>query len=33
MEASLRKVVKDIPIGKILIQTDSSTGEPLVSQS
>ncbi|KAJ3093153.1 hypothetical protein HK102_006069 [Quaeritorhiza haematococci] len=28
MERSLRSVVKDIPIGKILIQTDPSTGEP-----
>ncbi|RKP07840.1 uridine kinase family-domain-containing protein [Thamnocephalis sphaerospora] len=28
MEASLRKVVKDIVIGKLLIQTHPSTGEP-----
>ncbi|KND02157.1 uridine kinase [Spizellomyces punctatus DAOM BR117] len=28
MERGLRSVVKDIPIGKILIQTDPSTGEP-----
>ncbi|KAJ3038308.1 Uridine-cytidine kinase-like 1 [Rhizophlyctis rosea] len=28
MEQGLRSVVKDIPIGKILIQTDPSTGEP-----
>jgi uridine kinase len=28
MESALRKVVKDIPLGKILIQTDPSTGEP-----
>ncbi|KAJ3281745.1 Uridine-cytidine kinase-like 1 [Borealophlyctis nickersoniae] len=28
MEQGLRTVVKDIPIGKILIQTDPSTGEP-----
>jgi len=30
MEAGLRKVVKDVPIGKILIQGDPSTGEPQV---
>ncbi|RKO93142.1 uracil phosphoribosyltransferase-domain-containing protein, partial [Blyttiomyces helicus] len=30
MEQSLRKVVKDIPIGKMLIQTDPATGEPLL---
>ncbi|KAJ3152085.1 Uridine-cytidine kinase-like 1 [Geranomyces michiganensis] len=28
MEQGLRSVVKDIPIGKMLIQTDQSTGEP-----
>ncbi|KAI8923590.1 uridine kinase [Entophlyctis helioformis] len=28
MEQGLRKVVKDIPIGKVLIQTDPRTGEP-----
>ncbi|KAJ3183718.1 hypothetical protein HDU85_002147 [Gaertneriomyces sp. JEL0708] len=28
MERGLRSVVKDIPIGKILIQTDPATGEP-----
>ena len=28
MERGLRSVVKDIPIGKILIQTEPSTGEP-----
>ncbi|KAL2915006.1 Uridine kinase [Polyrhizophydium stewartii] len=28
MEHGLRQAVKDIPIGKILIQTDPSTGEP-----
>ncbi|KAI9206344.1 uracil phosphoribosyltransferase-domain-containing protein [Polychytrium aggregatum] len=28
MENSLRQVVKDIPLGKVLIQTDPSTGEP-----
>ncbi|KAJ3329062.1 Uridine-cytidine kinase-like 1 [Blyttiomyces sp. JEL0837] len=28
MEHGLRQVVKDIPLGKILIQTDASTGEP-----
>ncbi|KAJ3022062.1 hypothetical protein HKX48_007102 [Thoreauomyces humboldtii] len=28
MERGLRSVVKDIPIGKMLIQTDPSTGEP-----
>lgn len=28
MEPTLRKVCKDCPIGKILIQSDSATGEP-----
>ncbi|KAL1922355.1 uncharacterized protein VTP21DRAFT_9894 [Calcarisporiella thermophila] len=28
MEAGLRRVIKDAPIGKILIQTDPSSGEP-----
>lgn len=28
MEQALRNVIKDVPIGKILIQTDESTGEP-----
>ncbi|KAJ3189689.1 hypothetical protein HK101_008761 [Irineochytrium annulatum] len=28
MEHGLRQVVQDIPLGKILIQTDASTGEP-----
>ena len=28
MEQGLRSVVKDIPIGKLLIQSDPSTGEP-----
>lgn len=30
MESALRSVVKDIPIGKILIQTDPGTGEPML---
>ncbi|KAI9598087.1 uridine kinase [Syncephalis fuscata] len=28
MEVSLRKVVKDVPLGRMLIQSDSKTGEP-----
>ncbi|KAJ3411391.1 hypothetical protein HDV05_002316 [Chytridiales sp. JEL 0842] len=28
MESALRQLVKDVPLGKILIQTDPSTGEP-----
>ena len=30
MEQALREVVKDVPIGKILIQTDPQTCEPLL---
>ncbi|RKP26725.1 uracil phosphoribosyltransferase-domain-containing protein [Syncephalis pseudoplumigaleata] len=30
MEVSLRKVVKDVPLGRMLIQSDSKTGEPQV---
>ena len=30
METALRSVIKDIPIGKILIQTDHSKGEPVL---
>jgi uracil phosphoribosyltransferase len=32
MERGLRKVCKDIKIGKILIQTDKATGDPKVSK-
>ncbi|CAG8734721.1 3659_t:CDS:2, partial [Racocetra fulgida] len=32
MEAGLRRVAKDALIGKILIQTDPTTGEPLDAQ-
>lgn len=28
MEQGLRSVVKDVPIGKLLIQTDAYSGEP-----
>ncbi|KAI8055350.1 uridine kinase [Syncephalis plumigaleata] len=28
MEVSLRKVIKDVPLGRMLIQSDSKTGEP-----
>lgn len=31
METGLRRVCNDVRIGKILIQTDPSTGEPQVS--
>jgi hypothetical protein len=30
MEQGLRSVIQDIPIGKILIQTDAATCEPLL---
>lgn len=31
METGLRRVCNDVAIGKLLIQTDPSTGEPQVS--